>query len=207
MASIDELFAAPRKYDHPRLRSWRSYKNSPDTTRCHVEYRRKRWGLSGGHPLMYFEVERKDGTVFVDREPWEDDFNAALVEAGFRAIDEENEGKRFGYALWERMRRLGFRFGDFFFHSVVVNYLKRNEYHQDPLIALKLAAIEEYAPQHGDVANDCEERIDHLLSRCVEELAGLGYEPATGKGILNAAIANYLDDNFRITGRAAVGWK
>lgn len=207
MANIDELFAAPKKYDHPRLRSWRSYKNSPETTRCHIEYRRKQWGLSGGHPMLYFEADRKDGTVFVDREPWEDDFNKALVEHGFQALDEENEGKRFGYALWERMRRLGVRFGDFFFHCVVVNYLKDNEYNQHPLIALKLADIKEYPPQHGDAATDCEGRIDNLLSRCVEELAGLGYEPAAGKRILNAAIATYLDHNFRITGRAAVGWK
>ena len=207
MANIDQLFAAPAKYDHPRLRSWCSYKHSPDTTRCRVEMRRERWGLTGGLPTLYFEADRKDGLVFVDREPWEEEFNTALVEQGFQAIDEGNEGKRFGYALEERLLRLSFRFGDFFFNAVTMNYLKDNGYGLDPVIASKLAEIKDYEPQQGDVATDCEERLENALGRCVKELAGLGYEPAAGKRILNAAIAYYLDDRFCITSRAAVGWK
>lgn len=206
MANIDELFATPKKYDHPRLRSWCSYKNSPDTTQCHIEFRRERFAVSFGLARLYLEAERKDGTVFVDGEPWEDEFNTALVEYGFRARDEENEEKRFGYALESRLQRLGIRFGDGFFNAVMVNYLRTNGYGQHPAIAGKLADVKEYEPRHGEVAIDCEGRIENTLGRSVKELAGLGYEPATGKRILNAAIAYYLDDRFSITSRAAMGW-
>jgi len=206
MANIDELFAAPKKYDHPRLRAWRSYKNSPDTTQCHIEFRRERFAVSWGLAQLYFEAERRDGIVFVDREPWDDEFNTALVEYGFQARDEENEGRRFGYAVECRLYRLGIRFGESFYSAVLVNYLKGNGYGQHPAIASKLADIKEYAPRHGDAAIDCEGRLENALGRTVQELAGLGYEPDTGKRILNAAIAYYLDDRFSITGRAALGW-
>jgi len=206
MANLDDLFARPKQYDHPRLRSWLSYKNSPDTRRCYIEFRRERDGLVFKPARLYLVAERKDDLIFSDDEPWDDDFNTALVERQFKARDKENEGERFGYMLTGRMQPLVNQFNDGFFNSVLVRYLNQNGYAKLAPIAAKLAKIHTYNPHEGQATIDCEERIDSVLARCVEQLDRLGYGATEGKGILAAAIAYYLDDRFSITNSEMLGW-
>lgn len=206
MATIDELFASPKKYDHPKLRSWLSYKHSPDTVRCHVEFRREREGLSFRPARLYLEAARRDGTTFSDREPWDEELNQELVAHGFAARDESNEVERFGYMLEARLQRLVVRFNDGFFNAVLVQYLKHNGYAADPAILAKLERVREYAPHQGEAASDCAERIENVLGTSAAELSLLGYDTAAGKRILHLAIAYYLDDRFTITNRRQLGW-
>lgn len=206
MANLNELFAQPKQYDHPKLRSWLSYKNSVDVTRCSVEFRREREGLSFKPARLYFEAARKDGTIFSDREPWDEELNVALVDRGFRARDLANESERFGYMLAARMQPLVNRFNDGFFNAVLVRYLTLNGYAEIPSIAAKLAKVSVNDPFSGEAAHDCEERINATLARSVEQLRGLGYSVEEGKEILVGALAYYLDDRFSITSREIMGW-
>ncbi len=206
MATIDELFATPKKFDHPKLRSWLSFKNSAETVRCHVEFRREREGISFRPARLYLEAERRDGTTISDGEPWDEDLNAALVGQRFRARDEENESERFGYMLKARLQRLVMRFNDGFFNSVLVAYLRSNGYDGEPAISAKLAKIREYAPAGGESSEDCAQRIENALGTCAEELSQLGYSAEEGMRILGLAIAYYLDERFTITNREMLGW-
>jgi hypothetical protein len=206
MANLDELFAQPKQYDHPKLRSWLSYKNNADTTRCSVEFRREREGLSFKPARLYLEAVRKDGTIFSDREPWDEEFNTALVDHGFKARDAANESERFGYMLTARMQPLVNRFNDGFFNAILVRYLAQGGYAELPPIAAKLAKIHVNKAYEGDAAHDCEERINAVLARCAEQLARLGYDLEEGKSILIGAIAYYLDDRFSITSSELMGW-
>lgn len=206
MANLNELFAKPKQYDHPKLRSWLSYKNSADVTSYSIEFRREREGLAFKPARLYFEAVRKDGTVFSDREPWDEELNTALVDHGFKGRDLANESERFGYMLIARMQPLVNRFNDGFFNAVLVRYLKQNDYAGLPLIADKLAKISVYKANEGETASDCEARISAVLARCAVQLVGLGYSSEEGKNILVAAIAYYLDDRFSITSREMLGW-
>lgn len=206
MANLNELFAKPKQYDHPKLRSWLSYKNSAEVTRCTVEFRRERDGLVFRPARLYLVAERKDGTIFSDGEPWDRALNEALVEKKFKARDEENESERMGYMLAGRMQPLVNKFNDGFFNAVLVRYLNQNGYVEIPAIAAKLAKIREDAPSAGEAALDCEARIDSVLARCAQELVGLEYEPEESKHILAGAIAYYLDERFSITNAEILGW-
>lgn len=206
MATIDDLFASPTKYDHPKLRSWLSYKNSPDTVECRVEFRREREGLSFRPARLYLEAARKDGTTFSDREPWDEELNQALVAHGFKARDAANEVERFGFMLEAQLQRVVNRFNDGFFNAVLVKFLQDYKYDDAPSIQSKIAKLREYKPHQGDSADDCAERIKNVLSKCAIELKQLGYDITTAKDILNQAIAYYLDDRFSITNRQQLGW-
>ncbi len=206
MANLDELFSKSNEYDHPQLRSWVSFRNSAETTRYYVEFRRIREGLVYKPARLYFVAERKDGTTFSNSEPWDDDFNNALVAQGFKARDPENESERFGYMLEARMQPLVNQFNDGFFNAVLVQHLDRNGYSALKPISEKLAKIHVNKPADGEPASDCSARIDSVLARCAEELVHLSYTPKDGKSVLAAAIAYYLDDRFSITNSAMLGW-
>ena len=205
MANLDDLFAKPKQYDHPKLRSWLSYKKNSDTIGCFIEFRRERQGLSYKPARLYFEAERKDGTIFSDREPWDEDLNNALLDRGFKARDAANESERFGYTLVARMQPLVNKFNDGFFNAVLVQYLKREGYSKIGAIQLKLAKISVNQPAPGETADDCAERIDAILARCANQINELGYDIQEGKRILADAIAYYLDDRFSITSSEIFG--
>lgn len=206
MATIDDLFASPTKYDHPKLRSWLSYKNSPDTVECHVEFRREREMLSFRPARLYLEATRKDGTTFSDREPWDEELNQALIAQGFRARNADNEVERFGFMLEAQLQRVANRFNDGFFNAVLVKFLRDYKYADAPPVHSKLEKVREYAPHQGESADECADQIKNVLSTCATELMHLGYDIAAAKDILSQAIAYYLDDRFSITNRQQLGW-
>jgi hypothetical protein len=207
MTTLDDLFAKPRQYDHPKLRSWLSYRSSPDTRTSHLEFQREREGLMFKPARLYFTVEWKNvARLMVDSEPWDDAFNDGLLEHKFRARDAENESERFGYMLVGKMQPLVNRFNDGFFNAVLVRYLNDNGYSRIPQVAAQLAKISTDSPHQGDSLVDCQQRLDSVLSWCAEQLVRLDYTAGEGISILSAALAYYLDERFSLTSRELLGW-
>jgi hypothetical protein len=205
MAHLDDLFNDPNQYDHPKLRSWRSHKQHVDTDASFIEFRRDRDGLTYKPARLYFEAHKKDGTIFADMEPWDDDLNKALVQNGFRAKDPENEAKRFGFMLEYLLEPLQNRYGDGFFNASFITYLKTNGYHNWPTVAKKLEYISENKVSIEEPYQNLTERLDGVFAECAALLKKLYCDPDKAKDILIAAIAYYLDDRYSIFNRRQLG--
>ncbi len=206
MTKLDDLFVKQSQYDHPRLRSWLSYKNNPSITKSYLEFRRERDGLVFKPATLYFVAERVDGTEFCDSEPWDAAFNDALVKRQFQSRDAENEGERFGYRLIGLLQPIVNKFGDGYFNSVLVRHLEENGYTSNEVILDQLTKIHTNAPYNSEHVTDCQERIDGVLAQCAGQLTGLGYSPQDSRNILCGALAYYLDERFHLTNRQILNW-
>jgi hypothetical protein len=206
MTKLHDLFVKPSQYDHPKLRSWLSYKNKASVVGSYVEFRRERDGLVFKPAVLYFVAVQTDDTEYCDSEPWDAALNDALLKNGFRARNAENEGERFGYRLVGLLQPIVNKFGDGYFNSVLVRYLEENGYTSDEVIRGHLTKIQTHPPLGSQHVADCQARIDGVLAQCAGQLTGLGYSPQDSSTILCGALAYYLDERFHLTNRKILGW-
>lgn len=210
MSDLDEFFPREKDYDHPKLRAWLRSKEGNDVGDFFVEFRRKRRGLSFDPAMLYVTIKAKDGRELVsaDSEPWDFDLNEALIDKKFRTKTSENESERFGYMLQHMFESIEVRFGDGFFNSTLIFYLRRTPFSKHPRVKNVLLKINEYEPaRDGNSYEDCIGRIKSVLANCGRYLTvDLKYTRDQATAILDGAIEYYLDERFSITNRTKLGW-
>lgn len=204
MLDLDALFA-PKPYDHPKLRDWRSRKEAGDTLT--VEVRRPREGLVALPAVIYMKITAPGGKSVTEREPWEYHLDVGLVEDHVRAVNRENEGERFGLLLRELLRPIESRFGDGFFNGVFLELVRSSGLAHHQALAAVLEAVSAKPVRPRGEKEDCADRIRAALSQCATWLVNsLNYGRSEAEEILAGAVAGYLDERFSVTSRRLMGW-
>jgi hypothetical protein len=199
---FDEPASAP---EHPRIRAWRSYKDQ--SSRVELDIRRVREGLAYAPTRMFVTFYDASGAVYRhDETDWELELDTWLVAEHVKANDLENEKLRFSLRLKAAFRPIAIRFGDGYFNSVLVHLLADGPFTDHHALAAVLGEIHEYDAAGGSKF-DCEELIDYELQVAAKELMGLYSDRSVAEDILAGAIAQYLDDRFRITEGRLLGFR
>jgi hypothetical protein len=98
-------------------------------------------------------------------------------------------------------------YGDGFFNSVFVAFVRQSAFGNDTEIQKKLADVHAIAASNGQDRDDCESRIKSSIARCGAHLvSSLNYERTAAARVLSQAIAAYLDERFLITERKRLGF-
>lgn len=198
---FDEPGSAP---EHPRIRAWSSYKNN--SSRIELEIRRQREGLAYLPTRIFVTFYGADGVPRLDETEWDLELDSWLVQEHVKAKDEGNEKLRFSLRLKAAFRPIAIRFGDGYFNSVLVYLLRGGPFANHPALAQVLGEIHEYEAGGGSKF-DCEELIDYEIKVVARELMALYANRAEAEAILAGAIAQYLDDRFRVTERRMLGFR
>jgi hypothetical protein len=201
--ALDELFA--NKTEPPPPPETRRWEAVAKGRRMVCEFLRRRDGLSWGPAriqVMFPDTDLPPEQTVL----WDLPIDDWLLAHRVRAITPKNEAERFGYRLDALFEPIEDRYGDGYFNSVLITYLKGSDFASRPNLGEKLRAVLEYPPHQSQTAADCLERITRVLAATAQTLISLYTDRAQAEGILCDAIAYYLDDRFNISTRAALGW-
>jgi hypothetical protein len=197
---LDALFEGEKTELHPKARAW--LKRIQNGEKAIVEVVRQRDVLSYRPPRLSVTFGSSD----VQDDPWDASLNEALVAARVRAKSAENEALRLALMLSEWFERPARRFGDDYFNSVLIEYLKRGPLQQLPAVADILREVHAYAPSRdGRSYKDCFDEVHGIFVRGARTLTELAYSRSEATPILAQATAQFIDDRFSITHRKALG--
>lgn len=197
---LDALFEGEKPELHPKARAWLQRIRNGETAA--VEVVRRRDVLSYRPPILYVRF----GSADVQGELWDASLNEALVAARVRAKSADNEALRLALMLSEWFARPARRFGDDYFNSVLVEYLKGGPLRELSAVADTLREVHAYAPSRDSRSYaECLDEVEGVFARGARTLTELGYHLGEAKGILAQATAQFLDDRFSITHRRALG--
>ena len=210
MTRLDDFFQRPTdSLPHPRLRNWKTRLDQGGTTAT-VEVFRPETDLGQSQPEMNLQFTENGKLLPLETVPWDDDLNAGLIQLKVRAANPEQEAERFALGLRAAMRKAEREFGDGYFNSVLVEFLKDSELTRYPAISDVLQYAYANRPYREGRALDrynlCREMINDAISGRARELAGpLRYPQQEAKDILVAALARYLDERFSVSSRRRLG--
>jgi hypothetical protein len=194
---------APEAPEHPRLRAWSAWKSA--SHRVELEIRRPREGLALSPIRVFVMFYAPNGTILrQDEAEWELELDTWLLQERVKARDEANETLRFALRLKAAFRPIAIRFGDGYFNSVMVHQLRSGPMGSIAPLAEVLGAIQEYEAAGGS-KYDCEQLIDFEITVAARALLSL-YDRAVAERLLNRALAQYLDERFRVTERRQLGF-
>lgn len=190
-----EATSAP---EHPRIRSWISYRAKAGGP-IRVQVWREHQAFGSGPPSLHVDfLDPQKNLVHQAEAPWSAVLDNWLVDQGATAITAADEALRFSLRLKESYAPLWQEWGDGYFNSVLVHTL-REGLAEDASVRATLSAITEYRPNDGPRLARSIQDIDAVVSARARELvASLKYDRATAESILGAAVATYLNDRFHI---------
>jgi hypothetical protein len=206
MSNLNDVLDKPPEVApaHPRLRYWATLINQGAT--AVVEVFRSSTTLGAGQSEMELLFTKKDNTPLMESFPFDDVFNAGLIELHVRAVDPANESERFALGLRAALRKAERDFGDGYFNSVLFEFVTESDLTLYPDIAEIMKHAYALKPNHGKGYNDCRDMIaDAVGGRKFELEKSLGYDSAEAKEILVNALAKYLDERFSVSGRRLLG--
>lgn len=212
MTTPGEYFKRPRPAweAHPMVRYWAKLKATSGVRRLVVEIYRPKEGLVFRPADIYVQAERDDGTASApEKADWEDVLNEGLLHLQARAVSHEDEAKRFSLALQSAFEPVEAHFGETFFSPVLRETVAEGPFAEGPNVARMLSRIHPGNPQKAASWDECREMIRNVLETRWEELTSqrfLGYTEQEAEGILESALAKYLDERFNISNREALGW-
>jgi hypothetical protein len=207
---VDEFFLGPPAApSHPRLRNWKARLEQGATATVEVFWPGSALGPSEAE--MNIQFVNNAQLLPLETIPWDDDLNAGLIQLKVRAPSPEGEAERFALGLRAAMRKAVREFGDGYFNSVLVDFLRRDTDFSDyPAVAEVLKHAHAIAPYCEGAALDryraCRDMIRDAISRRASELTQeLGYTHEQAVPILVGALARYLDERFSISSRRRFG--
>jgi hypothetical protein len=200
--ALDELFAVSPNKIPPEVRRWEALARG---RRMECEFLRRRDGLAWEPARIQITFPGTDlppeQTVL-----WDLAIDDWLLSHSVRAVSPQNETERFGFRLDALFEPIENRYGDGYFNSVLVTYLKGSDFATRPNLGEKLVAVHAYRPHASQAADDCRERIVEVLKATARTLDVLYPDRAVAETVLCDALAYYLDDRFNISTRAMLGW-
>jgi hypothetical protein len=138
---------------------------------------------------------------------WDDGVNAALVEAGIRAVDLRHEGERFALALRAGLRKVARQYGDGYLIAVLVDLLDESDFCRNG----EIAEVRKYVQTNrtdrsGRNYSACREAIaNEIGARAVELRDKLKYNPDELRAVMAKALSIYLDERFSVSSRRRFG--
>lgn len=208
MPGFEQYFdSAPEAATHPKVRFWQAMQAKVARLVC--ELVRDRDGLSFGPARLYvhFLDEHDEDVQSPDEVDWDARLNDELLRLRVRAMTPENEVKRFGLVLRDRLEDPEERFGDGYFNAVLIEYIEESPFAEEPSIQEKRRFIRaDRASRDGRAFDECSAAIEAVLVRCARDLTTLGYDRKQAVDILSSALAEYLDERFSITSRQLLGF-
>jgi hypothetical protein len=208
MPGFDQYFESkPDAPMHPKVRFWRRMRETGARLVC--ELTRERGVLSFGPAMLCisFLDEHGNDMQSPDEIAWDSRLNDELLRLKVRAVTPENECKRFGLVLRDRLAEPEERFGDGYFNAVLIQYIRESPFAQEPTIHEKLPFIHAYqASGDGNSFKACRTEIEAIIVQCAHELTALDYNQQEAVQILLVALAEYLDERFSITSRQLLGF-
>jgi hypothetical protein len=151
-------------------------------------------GISGDQPLKVFD--------------WDDDLNAAMINLGIKAIDVQQEGKRFARVLRAALRKVERRYGDGYMNAVLVDLIDESDLGQAGKIGDVRRLIHPNPPERrGQSYQECRDAIAIEIGGRAKQLRDmLKYNPEELEKVMDRAIAQYLDERFSISSLRRLGW-
>jgi hypothetical protein len=179
-----------------------------DHAKVSLEVRRPK-DILGFRPAMLYVRAADNGTQGQPQEyQWDDDLNLALVLRKVRAVSKENEKLRFALVLRRQLQRPEGRFGDGFFNSVLVKFVRESPFFDFPEVCDVLKDVFANQPDIGGRSlEDCVAAIRQVLKEALHQLMDdLAYSRPDAEEVLAGALARYLDERFTVTDRRRLGW-
>ncbi|HSN98506.1 MAG TPA: hypothetical protein VLS89_09410 [Candidatus Nanopelagicales bacterium] len=201
MSILDELFQTREHMDLSHAaRTWLQRISRGDAATVKVV--RKRNGLSYGPARLHVIFNGKDE----QRDDWDTHVSEVLASAKIKAVDRENEALRLALMLADWFQHPAQRFGDDYFNSVLVEYLKHGPPGAIPEVRDMLRHVHEIAPHRESSAYlDCRNEVVAILQRGAQTLMGMGYPRKVAEQIFVEAMVQFLDDRFGVTNRRMLG--
>lgn len=202
---------APAWKTHPIVRHWQSARADPSVAEVRMEIYRPKQGLVYRPADIYLHVTRRDGHKDPPQKiDWEDAINEGLLHLQVKASDVDNEARRFALWLQSRFAAVEGHFSEPFFSAVLREVIADGPFADGPNVSQMLPRIGPQRTTREGAWQDCREMIDNVLAGCWEELTSpelLGYPDPEATGILEAALALFLDEYFNISSRELLGWQ
>jgi len=210
MTKLDDFFQ--RQTDslaHPRLRNWKARLERPGT-HATLEVFRPGSEFGQSQPEMNLQFTEDGELRPLETVSWDDDLNSGLIRLRVRAVSQDREAERFVLGLRAAMRKAEREFGDGYFNSVLLEFIRESDLTRDPPIAEVLKYAHANPPFRSgkrlDSYNLCREMIADAISGRARELTDcLKYSQDEAKEILVAALARYLDKRFAVSDRRRFG--
>ena len=209
MTTLDDFFSKTTESLHPRLRNWKTRLNEGNTSAT-LEVYRPETAVGSLQPEMNLQFTKDGNLLPLETVPWDDDFNAGLIQLKVHAIAPEQEAERFSLGLRAALRKAEREFGNGYFNAVLLDLLKDSDLNGNAEIAEVLQHAYSNSPHREGGAFDrytiCRELIADAISGRARELTGpLNYTQEEAKRILVSALARYLDERFSVSSRRRLG--
>jgi hypothetical protein len=216
MVTLDEFFNTPSETPklHPRLREWKNRLDAGATAALKITPQNPWGGPPYDEMRIHFDskdemcihFDSKLGRRNSESLVWSDEINSGLIDLGVCAISVEQEAERFALGLRSALRRATFEFGDGYFNSVFVEWLRSGPFNSQSKIADVLQHIETVPPSKEADRQEsyvtCRQLIEDAIRERAQELTQkLHYSQEEAKRILVSAIAIYLDRRFSVSNR------
>jgi hypothetical protein len=165
VVTLDQFFAEPSASPdiHPRVRSWKSRLTRPGVSATLEVSPHER---DFGSPPREMHVQFIEGETLLPLESvaWSDELNDGLINLGVRGADTEEEAIRFALGLRAAFRIAERAFGDGYFSSVLVDYVKNSDLRTWPEMEKVLPYIGTNAPHREanthDAYSTCRQHIE-----------------------------------------------
>ena len=203
MAKLEFLDESDKSFEHPLI----AHIDSAHA-KVSLEVRRPK-DILGFRPAMLYVRAVDNGAQGQPQEyQWDDDLNLALVLRNVRAVSKENEKLRFALVLRRQLQKPERRFGDGFFNSVLVKFVRESALVDFPEVSDVLKDVFTNEPHTGgNGLEDCVAAIRQVLKEVLHQLMDdLGYNRVDAEEVLAGALARYLDERFTVTDRRRLGW-
>jgi hypothetical protein len=201
MSALDDLFQKQENPDlPPTTRVWLQRIRAGETAK--VEVVRKRSSLSYGPTRLRILFNQKD----VQLDDWDPHVSEVLASEKVAAVDETNEALRLALMFADWFQRPASRFGDDYFNSVLVEYVKYGPFGAVPGVQDILRYTHEHSPSK-EIRHyvDCRNEVVAVFQRGAQMLTNIGYARPDAERILVGALVQFLDDRFGVTNRRMLG--
>lgn len=205
-----KLKPTPAWEAHPLFRYWQGVKADPSVADVRMELYRPKEGLAYRPADIYLHVKRVDGRQDPPQKiDWEDVVNEGLLHLQVKAVDTDNEARRFALWLQSRFASVEGHFSESFFSAVLREAVADGPFANGSNVSKMLERITPQRTLRERSWQECREMIDNVLAGRWEELTSpdlLNYPDPEADRILEEALALYLDEYFNISNRDLLGW-
>lgn len=137
---------------------------------------------------------------------WDDGINLGLVDLGIRAVDLDQEARRFSLMIRGALRIAGRRYGDGYSNAVMVKLIDDSDLAKAGEVAEVRQHVSSNPPEWTRSHEACRELIaDGIGGRAVELRDKLKYKPEEVRAVMTKALATYLDERFSVSNRRLIG--
>jgi hypothetical protein len=207
MSTLDEILRSPEQVPQlPMLRGLADRIRNGDRIVVELEEEASPLGSSvSGLRVLQREV---GGDRLLEEFDWDDDLNASMIDLGIKAIDVEQEGKRFARVLRSALRKVERKYGDGYMNAVLIDLVDESDLGRVGRIGEVRRLIHTDSPERsGRSYQGCRDAIAIEIGGTARQLRDrLEHGPEELRTVMDWAISQYLDERFSISSLSRLGW-